>query len=255
MNLYSWNVNGVRAVLKKGFLEWFKKTQADILCLQESKAQIEQLGFELTQIPDYEAYFASAKKAGYSGTITYSKIKPNSVQLGLNKEIFDQEGRVIITRYPQFILFNIYFPNGKASPERLQYKLDFYHFLLDYLKKLQKTEKNIIICGDVNTAHQEIDLARPKANEKISGFLAEERAWIDELLANGFVDSYRYLHPEQKDAYTWWSLRSGARQRNVGWRIDYFFISDNLKKNLKKAEIHPEVLGSDHCPISIELAF
>ncbi len=255
MKIYSWNVNGIRAILKKGFLDWVKEEKPNILCLQETKAHPDQLGFELKQLANYQVTFASAQKAGYSGTATYSDIQPKKVQIGLNETRFDNEGRTIISFYQNFVLFNIYFPNGKASQERLQYKMDYYYFLLNYLKNLQKKEKNIIITGDVNTAHQEIDLARPKANEKISGFLKEEREWIDQLIKLGFVDSFRHFYPQQKDAYTWWSLRSGARERNVGWRIDYFFVSQNLIKNLQAAAIHKQVIGSDHCPISIELKF
>lgn len=254
MKIYSWNVNGIRAIAKKGFFDWINNLDADIVCLQETKASPDQLSFDLTEIGPFESSFAAAVKKGYSGVATYSKIKPESIQIGLNNQKFDQEGRTIITKYKNFTLFNIYFPNGKASVERLAYKMDYYNFLLNYLKELLKTEKNIVICGDVNTAHQEIDLARPKENELISGFLKEERAWIDELLELGFIDSFRHINPAKKDAYTWWSQRSGARQRNVGWRIDYFFISQNLLKNLKSAEVHPQVLGSDHCPISIELS-
>jgi exodeoxyribonuclease III len=255
MKIYSWNINGIRAIARKGFLDWLKETSPEILCLQETKAQVQQLGFELTQPLNYEVSFASAQKPGYSGTATYSKIQPKKIQIGLGEKRFDQEGRTIISYYPNFVLFNIYFPNGKASKERLNYKMDYYAFLLNYLKDLKKQEKNIIITGDVNTAHKEIDLARPKANEKISGFLKEEREWIDQLLSLGFIDSYRYLYPNKKDAYTWWSLRSAARERNVGWRIDYFFLSENLKNNLKSASVHDQVTGSDHCPISIELKF
>ncbi len=254
MKIYSWNVNGIRAVLKKGFLEWMKTSNADIVCLQETKASPDQLTFDLTHIDSYHSYFAWAEKKGYSGVVTYTKEEPKNVQVGLKENKFDAEGRTIITKYKNFTLFNIYFPNGKASPERLAYKMAYYDFLLNYLKKLLETEKNIIICGDVNTAHQEIDLARPKDNELISGFLKEERIWIDKLLELGFIDSFRALYPTQKDQYTWWSQRSGARQRNVGWRIDYFFVSNNLKKRLKSAEIHSQVQGSDHCPISIEIA-
>ncbi|AKM81414.1 MAG: Exodeoxyribonuclease III [Candidatus Pacebacteria bacterium GW2011_GWF2_38_9] len=254
MKIYSWNVNGIRAIAKKGFFAWMKSNQADIVCLQESKASPDQLGFELTELENFHSHFAWAERKGYSGVITYSKKEPYEVKIGLNNEKFDREGRTLITKFENFILFNIYFPNGKASSERLAYKMAYYDFLLDYLKELLKTEKNIVICGDVNTAHREIDLARPKENSQISGFLKEERAWIDKLLGIGFIDSFRALHPDLKDQYSWWSQRSGARQRNVGWRIDYFFISPNLRKKLKKAEIHQDILGSDHCPISIELS-
>ena len=255
MKIYSWNVNGIRAVNKKGFTDWIKNEKKDIVCLQETKAHESQLGFDLTQIEDFYSHFASAERKGYSGVVTYTKEKPIEVQYGLGEEKFDQEGRTLITKFPNFTLFNIYFPNGKRSKERLDYKMEYYEFLLDYLKEIKKTEKNIIICGDVNTAHQEIDLARPKDNEKISGFLQIERDWIDKLLEAGFIDTFRHFYPQKKDQYTWWSMRTRARERNVGWRIDYFFISENLKKNLKNAEINADVMGSDHCPISIDLEF
>jgi len=254
MKIYSWNVNGIRAIFRKNFLQWLKETNADIICLQETKASPDQLTFDLTHLDQYHSYFAWAEKKGYSGVVTYTKEKPKKVELGLGENKFDREGRTLVTKYEDFVLFNIYFPNGKASPERLTYKMAYYDFLLEHLKKLLKTEKNIIICGDVNTAHREIDLARPKENQLISGFLKEERAWIDKLLKLGFIDSFRSLNPERKEQYTWWSQRSGARQRNVGWRIDYFFVSENLKKRLKSSEIHDQILGSDHCPISIEIA-
>ena len=255
MKIYSWNVNGIRAVNKKGFADWIRTGNKDIVCLQETKAQENQLGFDLTHIEDFYSNFASAERKGYSGVVTYTKEKPLEVQYGLDNDKFDQEGRTLITKFPNFTLFNIYFPNGKRSKERLKYKMEYYEFLLKYLKELKKTEKNIIICGDVNTAHQEIDLARPKDNEKISGFLQIERDWIDKLLKAGFIDTFRHFYPEKKDQYSWWSMRTRARERNVGWRIDYFFISENLKKNLKNAEIHADVMGSDHCPISIDLKF
>ena len=235
MKIYSWNVNGIRAINKKGFADWIKKDNKDIVCLQETKAHESQLGFDLTQIENFYNHFASAERKGYSGVVTYTKEKPIEVQYGLGEEKFDQEGRTLITKFPNFTLFNIYFPNGKRSKERLKYKMEYYEFLLDYLKELKKTERNIIICGDVNTAHQEIDLARPKDNEQISGFLKIERNWIDQLIKAGFIDSFRHFYPQKKDQYTWWSMRTRARERNVGWRIDYFFISKNLKKNLKKA--------------------
>lgn len=254
MKIYSWNVNGIRALAKKGFLKWLKETNPDILCLQETKASPDQLTFDLTNIDPYHSYFAWAEKKGYSGVVTYTKKEPDKVQIGLKEDLFDREGRTIITKYQDFTLLNIYFPNGKASSERLAYKMAYYDFLLQYLKEFLKTEKNIVICGDVNTAHQEIDLARPKENQLISGFLKEERAWIDKLLDLGFIDSFRTFYPNKKESYTWWSQRSGARQRNVGWRIDYFFISTNLKKRLKSAEIHDQIPGSDHCPISIEIS-
>lgn len=253
MKLYSWNVNGIRAASKKGFIEWMKNCDAEIVCLQETKAQEEQLTFDIKNIGQYQADFNSAAKKGYSGVATYSSIKAIEVKKGFGQEEFDLEGRVLISRYPQFTLLNIYFPNGKRSAERLKYKMAFYHYFSQYIKNILKTEKNIIICGDVNTAHREIDLARPKENELISGFLIEEREWIDQFLKLGFIDSFRHVNPEIKDAYSWWSMRTRARERNIGWRIDYFFISQALKNKLTNASIYPEILGSDHCPISIEL--
>src|SRR3989304_1135084 len=247
LRLLSWNVNGIRAIQKKGFLDWFKEESPDILCLQETKAHPDQLDDALKNIDGYQSYFSSAEKKGYSGVVTYTKIKPLSFQQGIGIEKFDSEGRIIVTEFKEFVLFNIYFPNGKASEERLQYKMDFYEVFLKYLKKLKKAGKKISICGDVNTAHKEIDIARPKENEKISGFLPEEREWIDKLLKAGFIDTFRVFN-DQPDNYTWWDMMTRARERNVGWGIDYFFISENLKDNLKSAFILPDVMGSDHCP-------
>jgi len=254
MKLLSWNVNGIRAIYKKGFLDWFTKEKPDILCLQETKALKEQLSDELLNVNGYTSYFSSAERKGYSGTATYTNVDPVKVVNGIGIEKFDSEGRFIVTEFDEFVLFNIYFPNGKAKQERLQYKMDFYDAFLKHLKKLLKQDKKIVICGDVNTAHKEIDLARPKANEKISGFLPEERAWIDKLLEADFIDTLRVFN-QKPEQYTWWDMMTRARDRNVGWRIDYFFISYNLKDNLKNAFILPEVMGSDHCPVGIELKY
>ncbi len=254
VRILSWNVNGIRAAYKKGILNWFSKEQPDILCIQETKAMKEQLPQDLLNVNGYTSYFSSAERKGYSGTATYTKVNPVKVANGIGIKKFDSEGRFLITEFDEFILFNIYFPNGKAKKERLQYKMDFYEAFLKHLKKLLKQDKKIVICGDVNTAHKEIDLARPKANEKISGFLPEERKWIDKLLEAGFTDTFRKFN-QKPEQYTWWDMMTRARDRNVGWRIDYFFISDNLKDNLKNALIFPEVMGSDHCPVGIELKF
>jgi exodeoxyribonuclease-3 len=254
MKLLSWNVNGIRAAYKKGILNWFSKEQPDILCVQETKAMKEQLPDDLINVNGYNSFFSSAEKKGYSGTATYTKVNPVEVANGIGIKKFDSEGRFLVTEFDEFILFNIYFPNGKARAERLQYKMDFYEAFLKHLKKLLKQGKKIVICGDVNTAHKEIDLARPKPNEKVSGFLPEERAWIDKLLEAGFIDTLR-VYNQKPEQYTWWDMMTRARDRNVGWRIDYFFISDNLKDNLKNAFILPEVMGSDHCPVGIELKF
>jgi exodeoxyribonuclease-3 len=254
LRLLSWNVNGIRAIQKKGFLEWFKKESPEILCLQETKAHPDQLDDVLKNVDGYSAYFSSAEKKGYSGVVTYTNLKPLSVQNGLGVKKFDSEGRFIITEFDEFTLFNIYFPNGKASDERLQYKMEFYETFLKHCKKLLKEGKKIVICGDVNTAHKEIDLARPKENSVISGFLPQEREWIDKFLAAGFIDTFRIFNQEPEQ-YTWWDMVTRARDRNVGWRIDYFYISENLKDNIKSASIHSSVMGSDHCPVEIELKF
>ena len=254
LRLMSWNVNGIRAAYKKGLLDWFKTEKPDILCIQETKAHPEQLTEGLLSVKGYKSFFSSAERKGYSGVVTYTKPEPVDVKNGLGVKKFDSEGRFIITEYKQFILFNIYFPNGKASKERLDYKMEFYETFLKHLKKLLKQGKKIVICGDVNTAHKEIDIARPKENEKISGFLPIEREWIDRFLDTGFIDTFRVFNQESNN-YTWWDMITRARERNVGWRIDYFYISENLRKNLKSAFILPDVMGSDHCPIGIELKF
>jgi exodeoxyribonuclease-3 len=254
LTLFSWNVNGIRAVHKKGAFDWFFKDKPDILCIQETKAQADQVPDQLKQIEGYHAYFCSAEKKGYSGVAIYSKTEPNKISKGLGIEKFDSEGRTLSAEYDNFVLFNIYFPNGKASKERLKYKLDFYDTFLEYALKLKQAGKNIIICGDINTAHKEIDLARPKENEKTSGFLAEERAWIDKLISHGFIDTFR-LFDDKPGNYTWWDMKTRARDRNIGWRIDYFFISESLRRNIKRADIYQQIIGSDHCPIGIELDF
>lgn len=252
MKILSWNVNGLRAVFKKDFAQWVAKADPNILCLQETKARPEQVAKELETIKGYDVHFASAQKPGYSGVALFSKEKPLSVKQTFGVTRFDDEGRVLQADYGKFILFNIYFPNGKASPERLEYKMDFYEAFLMEMKKLLKKDKKIIICGDVNTAHKEIDLARPKENSKVSGFLPQEREWVDRFLELGFLDTLR-LFDQSPGLYTWWDVISRARDRNVGWRIDYFYASQNLKKNIKNAYILPEVTGSDHCPIGLEL--
>lgn len=250
LKLLSWNINGLRAIYKKGFSNWVRKEDADILCVQEIKVQEQILAFNMKYIINYDLYFSSADKKGYSGVLIYSKEKPNSIKNGLGIEKFDREGRILIAKYPKFTLFNIYFPNGGASEGRLKYKMDFYNIFLSYLNKLK--DKNIIICGDVNTAHKEIDLTRPKENSKKTGFLPKERAWIDKLLNLGYIDTFRVFNKEPNQ-YSWWDYKTKARERNVGWRLDYFFINKKLKKNLKSAFILNKVVGSDHCPVGIEI--
>jgi exodeoxyribonuclease-3 len=250
LRILSWNVNGIRAAYKKGLVEWIQKEQPDILCIQETKAREEQLPDDLINVPGYKAYFCWGERKGYSGVAVYTKEEPVSVKRGFGVEEFDNEGRILIIEYKDFHLLNIYFPNGKARAERLKYKMDFYDCFLDYVVKLKKKGKNVIICGDVNTAHKEIDIARPKENSKVSGFLPEERAWMDKFVESGFADTFRMFNSEP-DNYTWWDVMTKARERNVGWRIDYFFVSENMKDKVKDAFIMPDVMGSDHCPIGI----
>jgi len=250
--LLCWNVNGIRAIKNKGFLEWLQKESPDILCIQETKAQLDQLDADLKEPPGYRTYWAKPERKGYSGVALYSKEAPQSINYDFGDKSLDIEGRVIIAEYSEFTIFNVYFPNGKQGPERLSYKMTFYDVFLEHADALKAEGKKLIICGDVNTAHKEIDLARPKENSKVSGFLPEERAWIDKFVGHGYVDTFRAFNKEPNQ-YTWWDLKSGARERNVGWRIDYFFVSKNLLSAVTNAFITPEVMGSDHCPIGITL--
>lgn len=252
MKLLSWNVNGIRAAYKKGFLDILSLENPDILCIQETKAHEEQLPEALMNIEGYYTFYSSAEKKGYSGVAIYSKKKPTNINYNLGIEKFDKEGRVIAADYDDFILFNVYFPNGKASKERLEFKMEFYFTFMDKINELKARNKKIIFCGDVNTAHKPIDLARPKANEKVSGFLPEERMWIDKLIECEYIDTFR-LFNNKPDNYTWWDMKTRARERNVGWRIDYFFISKNLQDNLESAFILSDIIGSDHCPIGIDI--
>ncbi|MDO4541901.1 MAG: exodeoxyribonuclease III, partial [Bacillota bacterium] len=232
--LISWNVNGLRAIEKKGFVEWLNQEAPDILSIQETKCQEDQVPETIKSLPGYYSYFSSAQRKGYSGVGIFTKKKPEKVEYGIGIEKFDSEGRIIIAYYDNFILFNCYFPNGGASEERLNYKLAFYEAVLDYFNS--KKGENIVICGDVNTAHQAIDLKRPKENANISGFLDVERAWVTKLLNCGFIDTFRYFHPE-KVKYSWWSYRYRARLTNAGWRLDYFFADPSLKERLINADI------------------
>ncbi|MCL1816544.1 MAG: exodeoxyribonuclease III [Clostridiales bacterium] len=251
MKLVSWNVNGVRAALKKGAMESLRFLQPDILCLQELKAKPEQIPEELMAWEGYTPYVFSAKRPGYSGVAVFSRRPADKVQYGLGIERYDVEGRSILLDFPGFTLFNCYYPNGGQSPERLQFKMDFYEDMLQWAKS---ENKPLVICGDVNTAHKEIDLARPKENEKNTGFLPMERAWIDKLVEAGFVDTFRIFH-EEGSHYSWWDMKTRARERNVGWRIDYFFVAKVLTPYVKDAYILPEIYGSDHCPVVLELGF
>src|SRR3989338_1999852 len=254
MKLVSWNVNGLRAAAKKGFLGWLYETSPDIFGLQETKAEAQQLPEEVRKPKGYFAYFSHSKgRKGYSGVALYSKIKPDKVEYGIGVKHLDDEGLIIIGHYGDLVFLNVYFPNGGGGPERLKYKLEFYDAFLVYIEKLRKKGKKIIFCGDVNTAHEEIDLARPKANEKNTGFLPEERAWIDELIYHGYVDTFRHFYPRKEESYSYWDMKTAARERNVGWRIDYFFIAPDLVSKVKSAGISQDVYGSDNCPIWLEM--
>jgi len=250
--LLSWNVNGLRAIMKKGFMDWLHAQNADIVCLQETKLQHDQIPEELAKQEGYHAYYDCAERKGYSGVALYSRRKPDRTACTLDNARFDKEGRILIAEYPEFLLYNIYFPNGQMSEERLQYKLAFYDEFLNHCENQRRQGKKIIITGDINTAHKEIDLARPKANSVISGFLPIERAWLDKLIACGYIDTFRMFN-QSEGQYTYWDQRFNARSRNVGWRIDYFFVSEELKPNVKDAFIQAEVMGSDHCPIGLVL--
>ena len=257
MRLVSWNVNGLRAVHRKGlFLDWVAQDQPDILCIQETKAAEDQLPFELRPVNGYHAYFSShTTRKGYSGVGVYAKRPPLDVRRGFGVAEFDDEGRTLVLNYGDFVLLGVYFPNGKSSAARLDYKMRFYDAFLSYVDGLRAQGREVIFCGDVNTAHTEIDLARPKENEQISGFLPIEREWLDRVTAHGFVDTFRHLHPGQRDHYSYWDMISRARERNVGWRIDYFFVSEGLMERVADAFILPDVMGSDHCPVGIDLSF
>ena len=254
MKLISWNVNGLRAVHRNGYWNDFLKENSDIFCLQETKAHPDQLPEEVREVDGYFSYFSSSEiKKGYSGVAIYTKVKPEKVEYGMGIKKFDEEGRIVAAYFKDFVLLNVYFPNGGQGPERLQYKFDFYDAFLKHIDKLKNKGHKIIFCGDVNTAHEEIDLARPKQNEDNTGFLPEEREWIDEVIRHGYIDTFRHFYPNKKDMYTYWDLKTRARDRNVGWRIDYFFASLNLENKLKKVKILSNIYGSDHCPAVLEL--
>jgi exodeoxyribonuclease III len=252
LSIVSWNVNGIRACAKKGFLEYLQNKEPDIIIIQETKAQIENLEEILISPSGYHSVWHSAEKKGYSGVATFTKIKPNLVLEGIGIEKYDREGRIIVTEFEHFILLNIYFPNGQMNEDRLKYKLDFYEDVFAYCRDLISQGKNVIIGGDYNIAHKAIDLANPKANEKYSGFLPIERKWLDRIIDDGFVDTFRAFNNDP-EKYTWWTYRFGARKRNIGWRIDYFFVNEAFMPCIQSASIDKEVMGSDHCPIEITL--
>lgn len=254
MKIITWNVNGLRAALKKGVKEWILETSPDVICLQETRVlPDEQLTAKERETPGYDVIWNPAEKKGYSGVATWTKEPPLDFSLGFGEPRFDVEGRVIRTKHPDFYLYNIYFPNGQRGHDRVAYKLEFYEHLLEICDQLHETGENIIITGDFNTAHNEIDLKNDKSNHKTSGFLPEERAMIDKYLAHGFVDPFREFYPD-KEQYSWWSFRGNARSRNVGWRIDYFLVSEAFLPRVKDVVIHDDVLGSDHCPVELQIS-
>ena len=252
MKITTWNVNGIRAALTKGILDWVGDFKPDVLCLQELKAKLEQVDFQPFTELGYSVIWNAAERPGYSGVATLTRTEPVHVKLGIGIEEFDVEGRVIQTGHSDFELFNIYFPNGGQENKRVPYKLKFYEELLNICDTLHNHGKNIIITGDFNTAHKEIDLKNPKANEKNTGFLPEEREWIDRYLEHDFIDIFRKLYPE-KEQYSWWTYRFNSRARNVGWRLDYYLISTPLADKVRDVTIHDEILGSDHCPVTLEI--
>lgn len=248
LRLISWNVNGLRAMVGKNSLDWVDNV--DFIGFQEIKANEEQIPETIYKLGFKNISINSASRAGYSGVMSLAKFKSDN----LKSQFFaDDEGRVLEHRFDDVVLFNIYFPNGQQGDERLAYKMDFYAKFLNYIKNLVKDGKKVIFCGDVNTAHKEIDLKNPKANAQTSGFLPIERAWIDEVVNSGFIDTFRLINGDIKDAYSWWSYRLNCRAKNVGWRIDYFFVSENLRQRVKNAFILPEIMGSDHCPVGIDI--
>lgn len=252
--IISWNVNGLRAVHRKGHFDDILKEKPDILCIQETKARPDQLVDELREPKGYKSYFHfPTEKKGYSGVAVFTRNEPIKVSRDMNIPSMDQEGRLITVEYDDFTLINIYFPNGGGSPEKLRYKLDFYDYFLEFINKLHGKQKNIIFCGDLNVAHKPVDLARPKENETHVGFLPIERAWVDKLMSHKWVDIFRHFYPNEKDAYTYWDMKTFARERNVGWRIDYFFSSPEMLKKVRKVEILSHILGSDHCPVKLTL--
>ncbi|MGJ3239572.1 MAG: exodeoxyribonuclease III [Anaerolineae bacterium] len=255
MNLYSWNVNGVRAIEKKGFLDWLQNTQPDILGVQETKAHPDQLSDALLKPEGYYTYWAAAEKKGYSGVALYTRTEPRDVQIGLGIEEFDAEGRTIIAEYDDFMYVTTYVPSASKGVDFVPYKLNYFQALLDRCNGWRAEGKSVIVCGDINISHKEIDLARPDSNHKTTGFLLEERAFLDKVFnEEGYVDSYRHFYPDQTDAYSWWSYRGGARSRNVGWRLDYFIVSPDVTERMSAATIHTDIMGSDHCPVSITLS-
>lgn len=249
MKLVSWNVNGLRACMNKGFMDYFKEVDADIFCLQETKLQEGQIAMDIEL---YQQYWCYAVKKGYSGTAVFTKQKPINISYGIGTEDHDQEGRVLTLEFEEFFLVNVYTPNAQRGLARLQYRMEWEDAFKAYLKGLDD-KKPVIFCGDLNVAHKEIDLKNPKSNRKSAGFSDEERGKLTDLLAEGFIDTFRHFYPQMENAYTWWSYMAAAREKNVGWRIDYFIVSERLKASLINAEIHSQIMGSDHCPVVLEI--
>jgi exodeoxyribonuclease-3 len=253
INLMSFNVNGLRAAQRKGFLEWLHTAQPDVLGVQETKCHPDQLDEELRRPEGYHTYWAAAERKGYSGVALYSRREPLDVQIGLGIPDYDREGRTIVADYGDFVFITAYFPNGSRDHSRVPFKMAYKEAFLEFCNSLRGQGRPVIFCGDVNTSHRPIDLARPRQNQNTTGFLPHERAWIDKLVDAGYVDTFRELYPQREGAYSWWSYIGGARKRNVGWRLDYFFASEELRPFIREAAIHPEVNGSDHCPVSLTL--
>ncbi len=252
MKIVSWNVNGIRACQRAGFLDWFAKQDADMVCVQETKAREEDLEEELLRPLGYHAFWHSAEKRGYSGVALFSKRRPRNVERGMGVRAFDREGRVIVAEFPGFVLINAYFPNSQHDHARLPHKLRFLRAMRRRMDELRASGRNVIVCGDYNIAHREIDLANPKSNKRNAGFLPQERRWMERTTRAGYLDCFRHFCDEPGH-YTWWSYRAGVRERNVGWRLDLFLVNPELRRRLRRASHQTEVLGSDHCPIALEL--
>jgi len=252
LKLISWNVNGIRAAEKKGFLDWLRDCGGDVVAIQETKAHPDQLSKALLGPEGFAAEFCAAEKKGYSGVATYSRVRPLRTVAGLGNKTFDADGRTLISEFDKFVLFNIYFPNGGRGPEWVAHKLAFYRHFLKVAQGYMAAGRPVVVTGDVNTSYAEIDIARPKENAKISGFMPEERAALGEFFAAGLIDTFRALHPDEVK-YSWWNMVTRSRERNIGWRLDYFFVSPDLKDRVVAADIHTEIMGSDHCPVSLTL--
>ncbi len=252
LKLWSWNVNGLRAVLGKNFIADIQREKPDWIGLQETKLQAHQIPDGMKQLADYRQYWSHAERKGYSGTAVLSRLEPERVAYGFDTPEFDNEGRIVACEFASFIIYNIYFPNGQMNDERLDYKLRFYDRCLEVMEQERRKGKMVLVCGDYNTAHKEIDLANPKENEKTSGFLPIERAWLDKITAAGWVDTFRIFHPEPQ-RYSWWSYRTMARSRNIGWRIDYFFVNEEHQSQVLDADIRDDIMGSDHCPVTLTI--